>query len=106
MRRSIFIVIILTASFIWADVFTELNTARIAYFNEQDYERARAACLRGIELAAGHFELHVILGGSEMGLANWQAAASVFEKDRMDCQSKRRGYVLFPGLLLLCTRAV
>ncbi|KPK63625.1 hypothetical protein AMJ83_06285 [candidate division WOR_3 bacterium SM23_42] len=80
MRRSIFIVIILTASFIWADVFTELNTARIAYFNEQDYERARAACLRGIELAAGHFELHVILGGSEMGLANWQAAASAFEK--------------------------
>lgn len=80
MRRSIFIVIILTASFLWADVFTELNTARIAYFNEQDYERARAACLRGIELAADHFELHVILGGSEMGLANWQAAASAFEK--------------------------
>lgn len=80
MRRSLFCVFILATCFLWADVFTELNTARIAYFNEQNYERARAACLRGIKLAPDHLELHVILGGSEMGLANWQAAALAFEK--------------------------
>ena len=52
-----------------------LNTARIAYYNERDYARAKTACLEGI--AAGHenYELYAILGGSNIGLHDWHDAA-------------------------------
>ena len=63
-----------------ADVFQYLNTARIAYFNEKDYARARRACLEGIKETPDNYELYTILGGSEMGLGDWQAAAQSFEK--------------------------
>jgi len=57
-----------------------LNTARIAYFNDQDYEHAREACLQGIETDPGNFELYAILGGSEIGLNNWDAAAEALAR--------------------------
>ncbi len=63
-----------------ADVFRYLNTARIAYFNEKDYGRARKACLDGIAVEPDNVELLSILGGSEMGLGNWAASAQAFEK--------------------------
>ncbi|KPK68203.1 hypothetical protein AMJ87_12235 [candidate division WOR_3 bacterium SM23_60] len=52
-----------------------LNTARIAYYNQRDYARAKTACLEGI--AAGHenYELYAILGGSNIGLHDWHDAA-------------------------------
>lgn len=57
-----------------------LNTARIAYYNERDYPRAKKACLEGI--AAGHenYELYAILGGCEIGLRNWHEAAQALSK--------------------------
>lgn len=57
-----------------------LNTARIAYFNDQDFERAKEACLQGIETEPGNFELYAILGGCETGLSNWDAAADALTK--------------------------
>jgi tetratricopeptide (TPR) repeat protein len=80
MRKSALVLIVLGVYFVQADVFTALNTARIAYFSEKDYERAKKACLQGIELAPDNYELYAILGGSEMGLGSWQAAAKAFEK--------------------------
>lgn len=80
MRRAATVLIFLGICIVQADVFTALNTARIAYFNQEDYERAKKACLEGIELDPDNYELHSILGGSEMGLGNWQAAAQAFEK--------------------------
>lgn len=61
-----------------ADVFRFLNTARIAYFNEKDYGRARKSCLDGLEIEPGNVELLTLLGGSEMGLGNWAASADAF----------------------------
>jgi tetratricopeptide (TPR) repeat protein len=58
----------------------ELNTARICYYNEQNYERAKAACLKGIEKGEIDFELYTILGGCEIGLGDWQAAAKALVK--------------------------
>jgi len=55
-----------------------LNTARIAYFNEQDYDHAKEACLAGIKTEPENFELYSILGGSEFGLGNWQPGAKAF----------------------------
>lgn len=57
-----------------------LNTARITYYNERDYPRAKKACLEGI--AAGHenYELYAILGGCEIGLRNWHEAAQALIK--------------------------
>lgn len=80
MRKSALVLMVLGLYFIQADVFTSLNTARIAYFTEKDYERAKKSCLQGIELAPDNYELYAILGGSELGLGNWQAAAEAFEK--------------------------
>lgn len=80
MRKSALVLIFLGVYLVQADVFTTLNTARIAYFSEKDYERAKKACLEGIELAPDNYELYAILGGSEMGLGSWQAAAKAFEK--------------------------
>lgn len=57
-----------------------LNTARIAYFNEKDYERAKKACLEGIKKGKDHFELYAILGGCEIGLGNWRDAADALKK--------------------------
>lgn len=80
MRKSALVLILLVVCLVRADVFTALNTARIAYFSEKDYERAKKACLRGIELAPDNYELYAILGGSEMGLGSWRAAVQAFEK--------------------------
>jgi tetratricopeptide (TPR) repeat protein len=79
-----------------------LNTARIAYFNEQDYEHAKAACLNGIKTEPEQFEYYCILGGSEIGLGNWQSAAEAFVQaferdsskttDWLDKQEGNQGY--------------
>ncbi len=65
-------------SFVYASV--ELNTARIAYYNERDFERARTACLKGIEKGEVNFELYGILGGCEIGLGHWKDAALALAK--------------------------
>lgn len=52
-----------------------LNTARIAYYNERDFARAKAACLDGIAAGRENYELYAILGGSNIGLHNWHDAA-------------------------------
>ncbi len=80
MRRIILYSLVLSAVFVHADVFRYLNTARIAYFNEKDYTRARKSCLEGLEVEPSNFELNAMLGGSEMGLGNWRASAEAFER--------------------------
>ncbi len=81
MKKTVFVCLLMaTVCLLNADVFTYLNTARIAYYNEKDYGRARNACLGGIALAGDNVELLSILGGSEIGLGNWAAAARAFEK--------------------------
>jgi tetratricopeptide (TPR) repeat protein len=80
MRKFVLSMIVISLCVVQADVFRYLNTARIAYFNEKDYARARRACLEGIEVASDNYELYAILGGSEMGLGDWYAAAQAFEK--------------------------
>jgi tetratricopeptide (TPR) repeat protein len=80
MRRIFFFSLVIFVCLLQADVFRYLNTARIAYFNEKDHARARKACLEGIEVATDNYELYAILGGSEMGLGDWQAAAQAFEQ--------------------------
>ncbi|UCG92749.1 MAG: tetratricopeptide repeat protein [candidate division WOR-3 bacterium] len=59
----------------WGDAAMWLNTARIAYYNEKDFERAKNACLKGIEEQPNNYEFHAILGGSEIGLGNWKDAS-------------------------------
>jgi len=76
--RILTILILVSLSFMYASV--ELNTARICYYNEQNYERAKAACLKGIEKGEINFELYTILGGCEIGLGDWQAAAKALVK--------------------------
>jgi tetratricopeptide (TPR) repeat protein len=80
MRKTMLWLLLLCICLARADVFRYLNTARIAYFNERDYARARKACLEGLQIEAGNFELNAILGGAEMGLGNWEASALAFEK--------------------------
>ena len=58
-----------------ADASVELNTARIAYYNLRDFERAKNACLQGIKKGQRHWELYAILGGCELDAGKWQAAA-------------------------------
>ncbi|OPX17961.1 hypothetical protein BXT86_03660 [candidate division WOR-3 bacterium 4484_100] len=62
-----------------------LNTARIAYFNQKDFPRAKNACLEGIKTEPNNFEYYTILGGCEIALANWIPAAKAlvqgFEAD-------------------------
>ncbi len=58
-----------------ADASVELNTARIAYYNLRDCERAKNACLQGIEKGQQHWELYAILSGCELDAGKWQAAA-------------------------------
>lgn len=53
----------------------ELNTARIAYYNLRNCERARNACLQGIEKGQQHWELYAILSGCELDAGRWQDAA-------------------------------
>jgi len=72
------ILVLITLSFVHSSV--ELNTARIAYYNERDYERAKAACLKGIKKGEVNFELHGILGGCEIGLGHWKNAALALAK--------------------------
>jgi tetratricopeptide (TPR) repeat protein len=79
-RRIVICSVVAAACLLQADVFRYLNTARIAYFNEKDYGRARKSCLDGIAMAPDNVELLSILGGSEMGLGNWGAAAKAFER--------------------------
>ncbi len=76
--RFLFTLILFLSSFVYASV--ELNTARICYYNEQNYDRAKAACLKGIEKGEINFELYCILGGCEIGLGNWQEAAKALVK--------------------------
>jgi tetratricopeptide (TPR) repeat protein len=78
MRRALLVFAVLTLCAFSADVFKFLNTARIAYFNEKDYGRARKSCLDGLEIESGNVELLVLLGGAEMGLGNWAASADAF----------------------------
>ena len=76
--RFFFTLILFLSSFVYASV--ELNTARICYYNEQNYDRAKAACLKGIEKGEINSELYCILGGCEIGLGNWQDAAKALVK--------------------------
>jgi tetratricopeptide (TPR) repeat protein len=80
MRRMLLCFLVCFVCFVQADVFRYLNTARIAYFNEKDFGRARKACLDGLQEEPSNYELNAILGGSEMGLGNWPASAQAFEK--------------------------
>jgi len=80
MRRVVIFIAAMLGVVLAADVYSALNTARIAYFNEKDYPRARKACLEGIDLAPDNCELYAILAGSEMGLGNWPSAAQAFDK--------------------------
>ncbi len=52
-----------------------LNTARIAYFNQKDFPRAKKACLEGIKTEPNQYEYYTILAGCEIALANWISAA-------------------------------
>jgi len=102
MRRALLVLALLTVCALHADVFKFLNTARIAYFNEKDYGRARKSCLEGLEIEPGYVELLVLLGGSEMGLGNWAASADAFVRafaadtaktlDWIDRQTEGRKY--------------
>ena len=58
-----------------AHASVELNTARIAYYNLKDYERARNACLQGIAKGEQHWELYAILGGCELDAGKWRRAS-------------------------------
>lgn len=78
MYRTISMLIFLFYNFLSASVY--LTTARIAYFNEGDYERAIKACIEGIQKGERNFELHAILGGSGIGLGNWLDAACALEE--------------------------
>ena len=60
--------------------FVYLNTARIAFYNERDYERAKKACLDGITAGKENYELYAILGGSEIGLGSWQNGSDALIK--------------------------
>lgn len=102
MRRTLLGLLFVAICFLQADVFRFLNTARIAYFNEKDYGRARKACLEGLEIESGNVELLALLGGSEMGLGNWGASADAFVRafavdtsktlDWIDAQPEGRKY--------------
>jgi tetratricopeptide (TPR) repeat protein len=58
----------------------ELNTARIAYYNLRDCERARTACLQGIEKGQENWELYAILSGCELDAGKWHRAADALIK--------------------------
>lgn len=68
-----FLLILSIVTFVSASRY--LNTARIAYYNERDYARAKTACLEGIAAGQENYELYAILGGSNIGLHNWHDAA-------------------------------
>ena len=72
------ILVFVALSLVYSSV--ELNTARIAYYNQRDYERARTACLKGIKKGEINYELQGILGGCEIGLGNWEKAAQALAK--------------------------
>ena len=74
MRKILIISIVLLCHLGYASVY--LNTARIAYYNQGDFERAKKACVQGIEKGERNFELYAILSGCEIGLANWKAASA------------------------------
>ncbi len=83
MRRYILSFFMILIHVVYASVY--LNTARIAYFNEQDYARARRACLTGIEQGEIDFELYAILAGCEIAYGNWgKAANALFEAIKVD----------------------
>lgn len=58
----------------------ELNTARIAYYNLKDYERAKNACLQGIEEGQQHWELYAIMSGCELDAGKWRRASDALIK--------------------------
>ena len=74
MRKLCLLILIVLCQLGYASVF--LNTARIAYYNERDFERAKKACLEGIEKGELNFELHAILGGRGIGYGNWKDASN------------------------------
>ena len=76
MRRIYFLVLV--GHLLWG-LSVNLNTARIAYYNEKDYPRAKKACLEGIK-TENNYELYAILSGSEIGLGNWQEGAAALIK--------------------------
>jgi tetratricopeptide (TPR) repeat protein len=75
MQKTGFVLLLLLCSLQMSYGSVELNTARIAYYNERDYDRAIAACLKGVEKGERHWELYSILGGSRIGLLEWSAGA-------------------------------
>jgi tetratricopeptide (TPR) repeat protein len=85
MRR---IVVVVLCCFSLGLSFVHLNTARIAYFQERDFERAKKACVAGIDVGETNFELYAILSGSEIGFGNWynasRALISAFDIDSVE----------------------
>jgi len=75
MRKIFLLNLIIFCNLLAVPPSVYLNTARIAYHNEQDYNRAKKACLEGIKIDQKNFEFYVILGGCEIGLGNWLDAA-------------------------------
>jgi len=74
MRKLFINLIVLLCHLGYASMY--LNTARIAYYTQNDFERAKKACLQGIAKGERNFELYAILSGSEIGLANWKEAST------------------------------
>lgn len=75
-----------------------LNTARISY-QDNDLDRAKYACDSGIAEGERHFELYAILGGSEIGLGNYQAATIALDSsfaidsvELLEWMPKKGGY--------------
>jgi len=95
MRKSLILFFIYFVSFVYSSVY--LNTARIAFFNEQDYTRARNACLEGIKKGETHFELYAILSGCEIACSNWYAAAEALTKAFLSDSSKTLDWIRKKG---------
>lgn len=95
MRRISILLVIAFLNTLFASVY--LNTARIAYFNERDYERAKKACIEGIQKGERNFEFHAILGGSEIGLGNWLDAARALENAFLTDTTKTLDWMVNKG---------
>jgi tetratricopeptide (TPR) repeat protein len=76
MRRTLILMLFILCGLLSGLVSPELNTARIAYYNNRDYERAKKACLKGIKEGQKNFELYAILAGCEISSGNWQDASA------------------------------
>ncbi len=95
MRKPVILWVILLSHLAYASMY--LNTARIAYYNQKDYERAKKACLQGIEKGERHFELYAILSGCEIGLANWEASSAALKNAFTVDSSKTMEWIMGKG---------